>query len=565
MNIFDQINYISLESILLRVWIQTKRVINTLYLYENWKATDWWKWDVIHWTVTDFSKERAYWDRITFIMRYLNLGKRETVLWFKTNFWLTDETEIKSSSLSTNKPEIMENDKETKIKVQEKWDSLSVLNEEQISYLNDRAIDYTKVDKYIKNNNWYVSCALYDLKWIISIQNRSIVEKRFMIEKWTNSKWVFISDIDKDKKFVYVVEWMFDFLTLAQFTTNVIWLKSSNDWYEVVREFYNKWYKIILIPDNDDAWRFVINKLSDIKVSIFDLSWYEVKDINELLVESKWWEKLLSFIEEERTKEPLNIDWAFSKLEKIKDIYKNNNWRLWQSSPFLNIDKYTQWIIEWKVYTIWWFSNTWKSQFSYEYAQYFLKQWKKVAYFSIEVDTWLLLWYIAKAYYKQKFSDILWWTMEIKKDLFKNLYLYDNINSLDMLSKTIELERPDIVFIDFIQWFECQWNSEYEKMTKLATEIQHLAIKYNIVIFNLSQVNNDSRNKDGWSVTLKGSWALFHSSDVILIIHEDAWSLKLTIAKNKFWKKFKEFDLKIEFETGLISLTESAFNKNNSI
>lgn len=90
------------------------------------------------------------------------------------------------------------------------------------------------------------------------------------------------------------------------------------------------------------------------------------------------------------------------------------------------------------------------------------------------------------------------------------------------------------MFLDFIQGFDCHGASEYEKMTKLATEIQQMAIRNNIVVFTLSQVNNDSRNKDGGSVTLKGSGALFASSDVIMILSEDGGEVKLTIAKNKF-------------------------------
>lgn len=71
-------------------------------------------------------------------------------------------------------------------------------------------------------------------------------------------------------------------------------------------------------------------------------------------------------------------------------------------------------------------------------------------------------------------------------------------------------------------------------MTKIAGELQQLAIRNNIVVFNLSQVNNDSRNKEGGTVMLKGSGALFHSSDVIFILYEDSGQLKVMISKNKF-------------------------------
>jgi len=563
MTIFEEINKIKIEDILTATWIRFSQHWDVLNLFDNWKPTDWWKADLVRWIVSNFSVHKTYratWDRITFVMWQLWIDKWAAVIWFKETFKLSDDKKdnIPDLPFEDKKPttkELIDIWIDTRKRILTKWNWLSKLNDDQINYLVSRWIDYLKVDKYIKNNLWYVCCSLYDEKWIITIQNRSITEKKFMIEKWTNSKWCFISDINKEIKKVYVVEWMFDFLTLAQFWVNTIWLKSVHDWLDMVRAFYKKWYEIILIPDNDDAWQTVIDNLKDIKFSLFDLKWYEVKDINELLISSELWEWIIEAIELDRTKEPKNIDMAFKKFDEIKTIFKQR-WKLWQPWPFEILDKETQWIIEWKVYTIWWFSNTGKSQFSYEYARYFLKQWKKVVYISIEVDTWLLLWYIAKAYYKKQFDSILNWSSKIDRDDFSNLFLYDNISTLDWIIKTVELEKPDIVFIDFIQWINCSWQWEYEKMTMLAWEIQKMAIRNQCVVFNLSQVNNDSRDKEWSKVMLKWSWALFQSSDVIFILYEEMFDLKLAIAKNKFWKKWQVFILNIDFNTWVIKVNK---------
>ena len=563
MNIFEQINSIKLEDILRSVWIRYSVSGHTLNLFEHWQPTDWWKADTNLNIISDFSGKRAFWDRLSFIMKYNGLDKWEAVIRFKDTFNLQDEQKDPltkrdlQTNLLTNKQHNMEIPLDVKKKVFDKWNSLPNLNDDQIEFCRGRWIDYTKVDTYIKNNQWYVSCSLYDVNWIISIQNRSITEKKFMIEKWTNSKWCFLTTMNKEVKKVYVVEWMFDFLSLAQFWVNVIGLKSANEWQDVVRAFYKKWYEIILIPDNDEAGKAILENLKDIKFSIFDLAPYEVKDINELIVSSWIWAEVLECIEQDRTKEPKNIDLAFAKFESIKSIFQAR-WQMWQKGPFELLDKETQWIIEWKVYTIGWFSNTWKSQFSYEYVNHFVKAGKKVWYFSIEVDTWLLLWYIAKAYYKKHFNSILKWEIKINRDDFKNLYLYDNISTLDWIIKTTEMEKFDIVFIDFIQWFTCPAVSSYEKMSTLAGEIQKMAIRNNCVVFSLSQVNNDSREKEWNKVMLKWSWDLFQSSDVIFILYEDSNEIKLSIAKNKFWKKWQEFFVKIDFSTWDIKLTKNS-------
>ena len=60
-----------------------------------------------------------------------------------------------------------------------------------------------------------------------------------------------------------------------------------------------------------------------------------------------------------------------------------------------------------------------------------MRKGKKVAYFSVEVDTGLMLGYIAKAYYKQHFSKLLSGEIQIDRNAFENLYLYDDVHSLE--------------------------------------------------------------------------------------------------------------------------------------
>jgi hypothetical protein len=60
----------------------------------------------------------------------------------------------------------------------------------------------------------------------------------------------------------------------------------------------------------------------------------------------------------------------------------------------------------------------------------------------------------------------------------------------------VEQIKPDYLFIDFIQSIRHIGVNEYDRITNLAIDMQELAIKTNITIFSLSQVNNDSRNSD---------------------------------------------------------------------
>ena len=149
----------------------------------------------------------------------------------------------------------------------------------------------------------------------------------------------------------------------------------------------------------------------------------------------------------ETTKSPL--DKALEEAQKIQEIVKVR-WKRWYDWPFKQIDIETQWIIEWKVYTIWAYSNTWKSQFAYEYCSFFLKQWKKVMFISTETSVGELFLYITRNIKRQSYNNIIKWDYNLKKEDLKWFIPFDDVYSIsDIESKIIEY-KPDIVFIDFL-------------------------------------------------------------------------------------------------------------------
>lgn len=54
-----------------------------------------------------------------------------------------------------------------------------------------------------------------------------------------------------------------------------------------------------------------------------------------------------------------------------------------------------------------------------------------------------------------------------------------------------QMNKPDVLFIDFIQNIKVDGNNLYEKMSELAVEIQSLAIDNNIAIIDISQMSNE--------------------------------------------------------------------------
>ena len=305
-------------------------------------------------------------------------------------------------------------------------------------------------------------------------------------------------------------------------------------WYQIIFdiwEAYELWtnyktYEDIIKTDSNEK------KINNIKLNITKDNLQEsIKQLNNL--------------EEKKNKGNTIIDLCNS-FEDFRDNFKKQ-WWLGYPWPYSLIDKYTWWIIPWKVYTIVAYSWVGKSNFSYWYITDALKKWKKVVCFSLEVQKEMLFNNLLKSYYNVNQTQIL--KDDFLYDLwdFENLIVYDNIYKLQEIKNASIEDKPDIIVIDFIQNIQVQWNSEYEKMTTVAQELQQLAIETNITVFNISQANNESRFKDSWQIQPKWSWAIFASSDIIFALSRDWQNLQLNLLKNKYWPSDKNFVVVPEF------------------
>jgi len=247
---------------------------------------------------------------------------------------------------------------------------------------------------------------------------------------------------------------------------------------------------------------------------------------------------------------------ALQKLQKYKTLIKEN-WMLWIKSQFEQIDKVTSWVIPWKVYTIWAYSNSWKSKLSYDYVNHFLAQGKKVNYYSLEVDAWMVLLNL----FANKEKKAFWVNLDSDIYFYKNLKIFDDIYDLEDILEHIMEDKPEIVFIDFVQNIQAPW-WDYERMTKVAVELQQVAIKSNATIFNLSQVANETAKEIHWNkspiISLKWSWALFASSDIVFILRKlEDWLINLNVAKNKFGRAWDDFVFYADFATWQFNLVDS--------
>lgn len=226
---------------------------------------------------------------------------------------------------------------------------------------------------------------------------------------------------------------------------------------------------------------------------------------------------------------------GFQFYQKMK-----KDWMLGEKSPHPYLDTFTSWIIRGKVYTIAGYSNVGKSKFAYQYVNHFLSLGKKVCFFSLEVDSGMVLRNLIANKMQIDWKDASMSDPEASER--GGLSIYDTVYDIQDIISITQRDKPDIIFIDFVQNVMCSGASEYERMSTIARDIQQLAITESCTVFTLSQLSNttgrDVSKGNTDFISLKWAGELYASSDVVFVLVPiSPKEIGLSINKNKFGVK----------------------------
>lgn len=544
---------VPIMSVIETLWLQYFHKSWSEYgIYDGWVKTDWRAFNTDKKICKDHTwKWRAEWWPFGMVKSYLKLSDHDTFLRFEEKFLSYKPDNNKPSALSIRK-----------------W--LHDLDEKCKEYLSQRLIDYDKVKDVVKWYNWAIACMIYNNGMPCGINARTLSsdhKKRFTAYAWLSTNGIYQWSLDQSKDYLYVVEWLIDFLTLRQYESNVVWLKSAESWLdEIVR--LARQYKIIMVFDNDEAGKITREKLSMIKYRYFNwnaegmVDW--LKDVNDL----HWYcgDLTIKYIDDNLLSDT-PIMRTIDKFRERQKILKER-WKLGIDWPYKIYDE-TSWVVAWKVYTIWAFSNTGKSKFAYANATRFMKQWYKILYVSVEESEEDMFGNILATLYEQSINRL--WDVPIKEKDFENLVLSDSAKTIKEIDDLVKLHNPDILFIDYAQWLQAKWWSSYEKQASIALWIQQIAIQNKIIVFSLSQLANDTmREMKKWveamdTITLKWAGEYYSASDVIFMLTRseyDDWNLVLSIQKNKLWRRWDMYDMDIVRECNNFTVTKRQSNTN---
>lgn len=244
-----------------------------------------------------------------------------------------------------------------------------------------------------------------------------------------------------------------------------------------------------------------------------------------------------------------NIDHVY-QLRIERNEYIKMNWWLGMKWPYQFFD-YSQGVVRKKVYTIWAFSNTWKSKLAYNLASHFMHG-SKVLYVSIEEGIEDMFSNIVAANENIPIEEL--YKHDINPKMYYNLYLSDFCRTIKEIDTLVKEQKSDIVFIDYIQGMRDKWSS-YEKNAKIALDTQRLAIDNNCTVFSLAQLSNSmARDQKMWlegqTSFIKWAGEYYAASDVIYMLARDEQTqqIQMKIEKNKLWYRGQMFDVKVDYK-----------------
>lgn len=321
-------------------------------------------------------------------------------------------------------------------------------------------------------------------------------------------------------------------------------------WVEMMVELLTPDYSIILSEQKsivelitrnlevDLKWKFNLEKVSELQ-----------ERIEKIRIALSW-----------RSLDRYNPESIYTELMEEIAMMDGKEWLMWYSTGIHSLDVVSDGLQRGTVMRLSAYSNVGKSKLSYHICNSILRQKANIIYFSLEVAKRRVMQNLMMNWYDLSYWDITrwrWTTMIDPTDLFRsNITIIDDVYSLEAIVSIVESKKPDVVFIDFVQNINTPSSGEYEKMTKIATAIQQMAIVNNLAVFDLSQVSNDvSKYTDGSPIPAKWSGALIASADIVLLMTRDQQLEMniLTVAKNKFWPNGKKILLDFDFSRGKVT------------
>jgi len=246
-----------------------------------------------------------------------------------------------------------------------------------------------------------------------------------------------------------------------------------------------------------------------------------------------------------------------------------------ESTGFLKLDAYTKKLANSHFWLIGGYSNTGKTGFAMQILDK-VHQEARTAFISLEMtggDLMEKLIHTKKERYKKTMNHEEKELENIAtKEIIENPFLLpEHIHTLFGIKKFIKDNKPEIVFIDYVQMIQTNSRDDiYKKMTTIAFALKEIAKENECCIVALSQVNESAQKTNSNATAgFKGSGDLMAASDVAIILKryfdeegdQQLVPFDVVLRKNRFGRTGK-ISMDFDVSNGII-YQNTSFSKKN--
>jgi len=439
----NEILTIPILEVLDKLWVDYKQESEHEYaLYRGGKKSDGRKANTEKNIVADFSHGTGAGNTFSFAEKELRMNDSETFKRFEEYFgnWFTpvQHTQIEPVNL---------------VPIMNVRFELPEANKDQIFYLETRGISYEKVKHLVRDYGGAIACLIHKAGEPIGLNARKLSwekSQRFLSKKWYGAPGLYMtSDLDSDNENLIVVEGMMDFLTVAQYTNNVVGLKNCDSWLDDLIDLWSR-FNIILCNDCDEAGYKTLEKMPIAKYKHFDIckeiEWWwidNVKDINDFYLQFKLWDQLPAYIYEHSVWEDSKEykDFTIEEMETRAQL-----WELAFEYPHKMFRDEFDCLTSWEFVLLASKTNSWKSSYARKLLEANQKDYK-CCYINLEFPINQQL--------ELAFKRTLWLNENDIKRKGTNIMPYSD-EEKERLSKYIKKSRESIKYFDLAQWTSIQ-------------------------------------------------------------------------------------------------------------
>lgn len=379
MEAVDKIKKIDIKQVLDAMWIKTN-TRKWLWDFNENKFSDSYAYCIKDNIVTNFNKAKEWrpdWNPLNFYVQHTWSSVKEAIEWFDKSFWMHIE-----------KIEYKKIEEVHQLTDDDRLSSYLFLRGINIKKLPKNTVSLVRAKTYWKHApSWEGPCLSIPMKFIDG--KLSWYQYRSLIAKWfyTNGNDALFYSFDKYLTWDYIilVEWATDYLTIRQYTQQVMWFKSASATpNEETIAFINKFDKIYLLLDNDPAGK----KCKEWFREAIDANVYELeseKDPNELHKEQG--SSILEYIFQSahQTKEKIFAlinyeEWLMRWYKELTDRVKESV----MSWGFEKFDHHMGYLLPWQLVVVWGVTWVGKTTIVNQIANNVARQWFVVARYWLE-------------------------------------------------------------------------------------------------------------------------------------------------------------------------------------